>query len=103
MNPILARFVSELREIANQADRERLSVWIDQFKMEFPELHDDLVTFREMPSAELALAYLIAKDIRFAGIKLFPGHMNWIRFVHNYMRERAGINQAPRARRKLRP
>jgi hypothetical protein len=96
----LRALVEELRDIAMQADEKRLSVWIDQFKAEFPELHNDLVACQQMPSPELALGYLIAKDIRFAAIKFFPNHMRMVSFVHKFMNERAADKPAPRARRK---
>lgn len=89
LNPALRAFIGQLREIATQGDEQRLSVWIDQFKQEFPQLHADLVTCRELPTPELALGYLIARDARFLALKFIPNHMRMVRFVHKFMQERA--------------
>lgn len=105
IDPILLEFVNQLREIAKEADERGLSVWFDQFKKEFPNLHAHLVKSREMPSPELALGYLIAQEPSLAAVKFVPNHMRMVRFVHNWMNDRFGQEPAPAPplRRRLRP
>lgn len=102
MSRLADLFYNQLREIAETADRERLSVWIGTFKEEFPTLYSEFIKCRDMPDAETALAYLIGRDVRFAAIKLVRNHMRLIRFVHGYMNEQKGAapKQLPPAKRR---
>lgn len=106
VNPILLEFVNQLREIASEADERGLSVWFDDFKEEFPNLHAHLVKSREMPNASLALGYLIAQEPSLAAVKFIPNHMRMVQFVHTWMNQRFGQSEpapAPPPRRRLRP
>lgn len=104
MNSLVDLFVNQLREIAERADKERLSVWFGTFKNEYPTLHAELIKCRDMPDAETALAYLIGRDIRFGAIKFVRDHMRLLRFVHTYMNEQKAQEpkQLPAPRRQKR-
>lgn len=88
MGNLVDNVVNQLRDIADRADKERLSVWFEQFKIEFPVLHAQLVEARKQPTPEMALAFLIAKDFKWAGLKLVRDHMRFVRFVHTWMNEK---------------
>ena len=76
----LASFIGDLREIADRADRERLSVLVDQFKDEYPEIYQDILDLVELPSAE-ALARLVERWPALGVIKLYPKHLTLISMI----------------------
>lgn len=107
IDQLLLIALNKLREIAIQGDEQGLSVWFDDFKQEFPNLHTHLVESRKMPNASLALGYLIAQEPRLAAIKFVPNHMRFVTFVHTWMNQRFAEDPAPAPapplRRRLRP
>src|SRR5262249_9891249 len=76
----MANFIAELREIAERADRERLSVLIVQFKKEYPDLYRDLDELVELP-ASVALSHLVERWPALGVIKLFPNHLQLISMI----------------------
>lgn len=84
----LWQFVTELQDIVREADKRRLSVWVDAFKVDYPELADEILYCAEMTDAKLVLNYLQERDARFAFLKLVPNVENLITFLQNFIRER---------------
>lgn len=85
----LFQVVNELRDIANRADNERLSVWVTQFKTEFPDLAEEIEYCAQMNSPQTVMAYLRERDQRFALLSLIPGVEPVIDFLMNFIRERS--------------
>ena len=85
----LFQIVNELRDIVQQADKQRLSVWVDQFRAEFPDLADEIEYCAKMPDPRLVLAYLRERDQRFALLGLIPNIEPTIQFLMTFIRERS--------------
>ena len=84
----LFQVVNELRDIAQRADKERLSVWVKEFRSEYPDLAEEIEYCAEMDSPETVLAYLRERDQRFALLALIPNIKPVIQFLMDFIRER---------------
>jgi hypothetical protein len=84
----LFQLVNELRDIAAQADKKRLSVWVTQFEVEFPDLADEICYCAQMDSPKTVLAYLRERDQRFALLALIPNIEPVIQFLMGFINER---------------
>src|SRR5215468_6215533 len=76
----LAGFIAELRDIADRADRERLSVLVDQLKIEYPEIYKETLEILEVSPSE-ALAHLVKRWPVLNAIKFFPNHLTLISMI----------------------
>ena len=84
----LWQFVTELQDIVREADKRRLSVWVDAFKVDYPELADEILYCAQMTDAKLVLNYLQERDARFAFLKLVPNVESLVTFLMNFINER---------------
>lgn len=90
----LFQVVNELRDIAQRADKERLSVWVKQFQIEFPDLAEEVEYCAKMNNPETVLAYLRERDQRFALLSLIPNIKPVIQFLMDFIRERNESNDS---------
>jgi len=90
----LIHFIGQLQEIAQEADRERLSVWLPQFEAEYPDIADEINYCARMGESSLVLPYLRE---RYAPLDLACKTLprDWtsklqqaITFLHSFVRER---------------
>ena len=84
----LWQFVTELQDIVREADKRRLSVWVDAFKVDYPELADEILYCAQMTDAKVVLNYLQERDARFAFLKLVPNVESLVTFLMNFINER---------------
>ncbi|MFN0108536.1 MAG: hypothetical protein ACKVZH_06745 [Blastocatellia bacterium] len=81
--------LKSLREIAEQADKQRLSVWVTQFETEFPDLAEEVKYCARMSSPTTVLAYLRERDQRFALLAFIPNIEPVIAFLMEFINERS--------------
>ncbi len=79
--------MTELPEIARQADQQRLSVLVDGFERDYPEVYESILELVEL-SAEDARDQLIQKWPRLGLIKLYPNHLQLITMVQGEIKAR---------------
>lgn len=84
----LWQFVTELQDIVRESDKRRLSVWVDAFKVDYPELADEILYCAQMTDAKVVLNYLQERDARFAFLKLVPNVESLVTFLMNFINER---------------
>lgn len=77
---------NQLREIALAADKQRLSVWWTQVRLEYPEFAEHVEICAEMRDALEVIEYLIEQDQRFLLLRYTPQAAPTIEFILNYLR-----------------
>ncbi len=87
----LTAALNELQAIAQRADKQRLSVWYDQFVTEYPVLAADIEHCATLPPADV-LDYLQRKDARFALLRFVPDIQRHIEFLQSWLKTRKDSN-----------
>ena len=85
----LIAFLHELPEIAQRADRERLTALLPAFQKQFPDIWGELVYCSQMQSPSLVLAYLVERDKRLTFLKSVPNVEPTIQFLMDFIKERS--------------
>lgn len=85
----IVEFLREMQAVAHRADRERLSMLIEDFEGEYPEYAAHIRHCATLPDAKSALNYLSQINQSFALLNFVPDIERVISFVQNEIRERA--------------
>jgi hypothetical protein len=85
----LMAFLYELPNIAERADRERLTALLPAFQQQFPDIWGELVYCSQMQSPSLVLAYLVERDKRLTFLKSVPNVEPTIQFLMDFIKERS--------------
>lgn len=84
----LMAFLHELPKIAQEADRERLSVLLPAFKQNFPDLWQELVYCSKMDSPTTVIAYLGERDKRLVFLKSVPNVEPTVQFLMTFIKDK---------------
>lgn len=77
----------DLQEIAEQADSERLTIMVDQFKIEYPDIFETIQLLTDVTPSD-AVAALIEQWPALIVIKLYPAHEALIALIQAEIRRR---------------
>ncbi len=89
LNP--AYFILEIQRVAEEADQKRLSVLVDSFKENYPEIYETILVLVDTPPAQ-AIAALIEQWPALIAVKLYPDHERVIEMIQNEIKQRRGKN-----------
>lgn len=87
----LATAMLKLRELAQQADEQRLMVFADEFEDTFPQFAADVREFMSRTPSE-ALAYLASRHSAFMVLSFTPGAVGWVETLQRAYAARADHN-----------
>jgi len=79
--------MAELPKIAREADEKRLSVLVDGFEKDYPDIYSSILKLVELSPADAA-DQLIQKWPRLGLIKLYPNHLQLIEMVQAEIKRR---------------
>lgn len=85
----LMAFLHELPKIAQDADRQRLSVMLPAFQANFPDLWEELVYCSQMEKPSTVIAYLGERDARLKFLRSVPNIEPTVQFLMTFIRERS--------------
>lgn len=81
---------SELQSVAIDADQRRLSVFVDQFKIEYPEIYELIYEAADLP-VDQALQSLCDRWPALIFVKLHPNHQQIISALQTEIQKRKAI------------
>lgn len=98
----LVTMLTDLQNLAKEADEKRLMVFADEFEAAFPEYAEDIRQMMTQPPAE-ALAYLMEKYPALIVLRFIPSAPLWIETLQKAYAARGLRDEQARQYMRLHP